>query len=365
MIESSSAWLTENLIYRTFCCSQPLWWSINTAGHAQFEGQCVNKQGLNRCPPRYNSWRRRQSCQRGSHTHCDLRLQGTQSIHQSCTSFTSTGQCSHPEYHCCATGVTFEWNILLDLSWEAVTMVMHWQKGQRGYFSGQWLLVGTSSNPSSLVAEKDESSSSWVLLLVGKSCKIHWPSYTKGSLKNTSQMRRHRVHFILSWDSSFLLLNLSLSSPWPLYNDTAPMMLMMMLILLSKCSITSAPCWVMSLHLIIHFPLFLSILHSVISWQMKRKAAFSMLIFTLPTSNWLILVLILCSLSSNSIFVALNHLTWQIKMLKALKCVLHNTCHQPCHMPVISGVTIWNNLILTLISLGNFKPCLGWSFSFG
>ena len=104
VMESWSTWLTENLTYRNFCCSQPSRWSIDTAGHAQFEGQCIYRQGLNGQPPSLNGQRRWQSCQRGSHTHCDPRLQGTRSIHWTQTSFTSARSLSHPECHSHATG---------------------------------------------------------------------------------------------------------------------------------------------------------------------------------------------------------------------------------------------------------------------
>ena len=104
MMESWSTRLTENLTYRNFCCSWPSQWSINTASHAQFEGQRIYRQGLNGQPPSLNGRRRWQLCQRGSHTRCDPRLQGTWSIHQTQTSFTSTRSLSHPEHHSCATG---------------------------------------------------------------------------------------------------------------------------------------------------------------------------------------------------------------------------------------------------------------------
>src|ERR1700761_159309 len=121
----------------------------------------------------------------------------------------------------------------------------------------------------------------------------------------------------------------------------------------------------MSTHLMKAFLSFLSIHHSVISSQTKKRVVTFGLTFMILIINWPIPVSVYCLMASDSISVILRHPILPIRISLTLNLALINASHLFCYMPAVFGAIIWNILVLKLGCSKNFKPSLRRNFCFG
>src|SRR6266702_4066024 len=114
----------------------------------------------------------------------------------------------------------------------------------------------------------------------------------------------------------------------------------------------------MSIHPMKTFPSFLSIHHSAISSQIKRRAVNFVSTFVTLTVNWPVPVSVYCSKASNLTYAISSHHILPTETSKTFAPALINTSHLLCCMPVVSGTIIWNMLTSKLICLSNFELSL-------